>query len=169
MEEAGVARTEHGQEALAAEISLPEVTDIASISVDRRALFLRELMRSPVVGRAARQAGLALRDVYALKRADQRFSAAMDEAMSCAIDDIEQAAVDRALAKSDKLLEMLLKAKRPGEYRDTLKVEHSVVGDIEVDLVPFASSQNQVVSSGNEQKPILDADFEVLPADDQDA
>jgi len=133
VEERGVARTEEAQAALA------EMAELApsSITIERRALFLRELMRSPVVGRAARQAGISVNSVYRLKREDERFSMAMDEALTAAIDDIEQVAIDRALEKSDKLLEMILKSKRPEEYRERVDVAVAVAGRIEVDLVPM--------------------------------
>lgn len=133
-EKRGVARTEEAQAALA---EMSQLSDVVGVPVDRRALFLRELARSPVVGRAARYAGVSLSSLYRLKREDERFSAAWDEAMVCAVDDIEQAAIDRALEKSDKLLEMILKAKRPDEYREKVDVKVAAVGRIEVDLVPM--------------------------------
>ncbi|MHC4121372.1 MAG: hypothetical protein ACYSWO_28195 [Planctomycetota bacterium] len=137
VEERGVARTEEAKEALA---EMSQLADVVGIPSDRRALFLRELSRSPVVGRAARFAGLSLSGLYRLKREDERFSAAWDEALTLAVDDIEQAAIDRALEKSDKLLEMILKAKRPEEYRERVDVKVAAVGRIEVDLVPMDPS-----------------------------
>lgn len=133
-EKRGVARTEEAQAALA---EMSQLSDVVGVPADRRALFLRELARSPVVGRAARYAGVSLSSLYRLKREDERFSTAWDEAMVCAVDDIEQAAIDRALEKSDKLLEMILKAKRPDEYREKVDVKVAAVGRIEVDLVPM--------------------------------
>lgn len=134
VEERGVARTEEAGEALREMIGLAETT---VVSVERRAVFLRELCRSPVVGRAARQAGVSTAALYRLKAADKRFSAAWDEAMTTAVDLIEQAAIDRALVKSDKLLEMILKAKRPDEYTPAVNVAVAARGIIEVNLVPM--------------------------------
>jgi hypothetical protein len=138
VEERGVARTEEAQAALA---EMSQLADVVGVPTDRRALFLRELARSPVVGRAARFAGLSLSNLYRLKREDERFSAAWDEALTAAVDDIEQAAIDRALEKSDKLLETILKAKRPEEYRERVDVQVAAVGQIVVDLVPMASEE----------------------------
>jgi hypothetical protein len=134
VEERGVARTEEAKEALA---EMSQLSEVVGVPADRRSMFLRELCRSPVVGRAARYAGLALSSLYRLKREDERFSAAWDEALTRAVDDIEQVAIDRALEKSDKLLEMILKAKRPQEYRERVDVQVAAVGRIEVDLVPM--------------------------------
>jgi hypothetical protein len=139
MEERGEARTLEAGEALAAEAQLVEVPVGRAITVERRAMFLRELMRSPVVGRAARCAGVALGALYHLRGADARFALAWDEAMSVAVDDIEQVAIDRALDKSDKLMEMVLKAKRGDEYRDRVDVAVVAVGEIIVDLVPMSA------------------------------
>lgn len=131
-EEREVARTDEGKAALAEMTSVPLSS---RVTAERRAIFLRELSRSPVVGTAARAAGIPLAKAYRLKGSDPRFSAAWDEALTVAVDRVEEVAIARAMRKSDKLMEMVLKAKRPEEYRERVDVAVALRGEIIVDLV----------------------------------
>lgn len=106
----------------------------------RRSLFVRELMRSPVVGTAARRAGLTRRMVYAERERNDEFRQAWDQAIAGAIDDVEEVLVEKAHGGDLKAIEMVLKAHRPERYRDRHEV--AVVADsvIEVSLVAVDKS-----------------------------
>ena len=101
----------------------------------RKAQFLRELMRSPVIGTAARRAGLTRKMVMRERERNDLFREAWEQALVAAVDDVEQVLVEKAQGGDLKAIEMVLKAHRPERYRDRHEV--AVVADsvIEVSLV----------------------------------
>jgi hypothetical protein len=105
------------------------------IDAPRRAVFLRELMRSPVVGVAARRAGLTRGAVYRERERDALFRAAWDQALTGAVDDVEQVLVEKAQGGDLKAIEMVLKAHRPERYRERHEVQVVQDAVIEVSLV----------------------------------
>ena len=116
------------------------------IDAPRKAMFLRELMRSPVVGTAARRAGLTRSAVYRERDRNDLFRVAWDQALVAAVDDVEQVLVEKAQGGDIKAIDMVLKAHRPERYRDRHEV--AVVADsvIEVSLVAVDRS----LGSGDE-------------------
>lgn len=76
---------------------------------------------------SARGAGVDRRTPYDLRARDERFAQAWTEADEAATQVLEAEARRRAMATSDRLLEFLLKARRPATYRENHRVE--VVGD----------------------------------------
>lgn len=64
--------------------------------------------------------------MYEWRDDDPDFAAAWAEAEETAIDALEKVARDRATeGKSDRMLEILLKAHRPEKYVERYKTEHS--------------------------------------------
>jgi hypothetical protein len=120
------------------------------IDAQRKALFLRELMRSPVVGTAARRAGLTRSAVYRERDRNDLFRLAWEEALVGAVDDVEQVLVEKAQGGDLKAIEMVLKAHRPERYRDRHEV--AVVADsvIEVTLVPMQKPENKEDKEGEQ-------------------
>lgn len=119
-----------------AEIEVAPGHELTAFHPVQQAYFLQELKRSPIVGRAARAAGVTVAQCYAMRKRSETFAAAWDESLIEAVDDLEQVAVERATSKSDRLLELLLKGHRPETYRDKLDVALASRVDIVVDLVP---------------------------------
>lgn len=113
------------------------------IDAPRKAEFLRELMRSPIVGTAAQRAGLSRRMLYVERDRDPRFRAAWDEALTLAIDDVEQTLVERAQAGELRAIELVLKAHRPERYRDRHEVAVRQDSTIEVNLVPMLNDSRE--------------------------
>ena len=112
-----------------------------SIDVVRRAIFIRELMRSPVVGTAARLAGLTRRAVYLERERSDLFRRAWDECLEGgAIDQVEGVLIEKAKGGDIRAIDMVLKAHRPERYRERHEV--AVVSDsvIEVNLVSMDKS-----------------------------
>lgn len=87
--------------------------------------FLTTLRKSGNVSQSARSAKIARRTAYARREIDEEFKAAWDEAIEEATDDLEEEARKRAIKTSDTLLIFLLKANRPGKYRETIRQEHT--------------------------------------------
>lgn len=87
---------------------------------------------------SARGAGVERQTPYQLRGRDERFALAMAEADEASIQVLEAEARRRAMSTSDRLLEFLLKARRPATYRENHRVE--VVGDgggpIRTEVVP---------------------------------
>jgi hypothetical protein len=105
------------------------------IDAVRRQAFLRELMRVPIVGVAARRAGLSISEVYRERDKSKIFRVACDQAMTSAIDDVEVVLVEKAYRGDLKAIEMFLKARRPERYRERHEVALVSDSTIEVNLV----------------------------------
>lgn len=92
-----------------------------------RETFLKVLAEQCNVSEAARAAGIGRRTAYDWREADPEFTAAWDEAEQEAVDKLEKTAWERATGtdKSDRMLEILLKAHRPEKFVDRIKAEHT--------------------------------------------
>lgn len=89
-----------------------------------RAEFLRVFSDTCNVSEAARAAGIGRSAAYEWRDADQQFAKDWDEAEQVAVDTLEFVARTRAReGKSDRMLEILLKAHRPDKYVERTKVE----------------------------------------------
>lgn len=95
--------------------------------------FLTAFREHGVVWHACEAAGVARRTVYDRKKADPKFAEQWADAEAEAVDRLEKAAHDRALAMSDTLLIFMLKCRRPEVYRD--KVDHAVKGDFGIQII----------------------------------
>ena len=96
-----------------------------TIRTDRaREAFLRQLSLLPNVSAACRAANIGRSAAYAWKHEDEDFSAAWDEAVEEATDELEQVAWERAKDSSDRLMEIMLKAHRGDKYVERQQVEH---------------------------------------------
>lgn len=96
-----------------------------TIRTDRaRSAFLRIFSETCNVSEACRAAKIGRSAAYAWRNDDPDFAAAWADAEETAVDKLEKAAWVRATAdKSDRMLEILLKAHRPEKYVD--RVQHS--------------------------------------------
>jgi hypothetical protein len=91
-----------------------------------REAFLQRLAETCNVSESARVAGIPRRTVYEWRDADPSFAAAWKDAEEQAADLLEMEAWKRATTdKSDRMLEILLKAHRPDKFTERLKNEHS--------------------------------------------
>lgn len=94
---------------------------------------------------SARGSGVDRSTPYDLKQRDEAFARAWSEADEASIQVLEAEARRRAMATSDRLLEFLLKARRPAVYRENHRVE--VVGDgggpVQTQVVPEGLSDHE--------------------------
>ena len=110
----------------------------------QRAVFLESLARGQTIVASVQLAGIKSRQsVYDLRARDQRFAKQWDDAIEEGVEALEQEAWRRGVEGivkpvfqrgvqvgdvreySDTLLMALLRARRPGVYRERFKNEHS--------------------------------------------
>lgn len=98
--------------------------------------FLKQLAENCNVADAARVAGVPRRTVYNWRSADPEFAKAWEDAEQEAADKLEAEAWKRATVdKSDRMLEILLKAHRPDKF-----VEKRLIGSDPAHPLPPAIS-----------------------------
>lgn len=125
----------------------PRATELAK----RR--FLQTLEQTINVAEACRQAGVDRNTAVHWRALDPEFAEAWQAAMDAALDDLEHTAQRRAHEGSDLLLMFLLKANRPGKYREnTIKHEHTgnEGGPINVQFFTFNAVASSVVDASLE-------------------
>jgi hypothetical protein len=89
--------------------------------------FLRVLSESCNVSEACRAAGIGRQSAYDWRRDDEQFAAAWSEAEETAADSLEKVAWGRATTdKSDRMLEILLKAHRPEKFVERRQISGEV-------------------------------------------
>jgi hypothetical protein len=84
--------------------------------------FLKALAENGVVLTACDASGVSRCRAYQKRREDPKFAAAWEQAIEDAADRLEAEAVKRARKRSDRLLEFLLKARRPEVFGDHLTI-----------------------------------------------
>jgi hypothetical protein len=87
--------------------------------------FLQVLANEGTVTAACVAAKVGRSTVYRRRSEDPAFAEAWDDIDAAVVDVLEHEAVRRALEGSDRMLEFVLKAKRPEVYRDNVRLEHS--------------------------------------------
>lgn len=90
-----------------------------------RKIFLDRLGVGDSVSAAARAAGAEPRVFKAWRNSDPDFAQDWDDAIEEGTDFIEDVATERAIVKSDPLMMMMLKARRPDKYDRGSKLELS--------------------------------------------
>jgi hypothetical protein len=94
-------------------------------SFKSRKIFLDQLTVGNSLSFAANAAGASLSQFRRWRESDENFAKDWDEAINEGTDFIEDVALDRALKKSDALMQMILKARRPDKYDRGSKLELS--------------------------------------------
>jgi len=87
--------------------------------------FFDTLAETGIVTHSAKAAGVTRFRVYQLKRTSKEFAERWEQAERLGLAKLEDAAIERALATSDRLLEFLLKARLRERYGEVHTVEHS--------------------------------------------
>lgn len=108
---------------------------MGKLSKTWQATFLSHLATDACVSYACSAAGVSRDHAYDHRKADPAFAAAWEAALECSTERLEQEATRRACDGSDTLLIFLLKARRPGVYRDRVSIDiddqiRSLLGDL---------------------------------------
>lgn len=95
--------------------------------------FIASFRECGMVTEASKACGKNRATVYRERDRNEVFAAAWAEADEWVTEELEQEAKRRALAGSDTLLMFMLKAKRPGVYRESVNVRHGGKVSVEVE------------------------------------
>lgn len=112
--------------------------------------FLEALAKHGTVTKACDAAGVGRTTAYRERQADEEFALAWADIDSQVTEKLEGKAVQMALAGDGKMLEFLLKARKPEQYRESYKVEHS--GSIKTDLSSMTDAELQALADGLDAK-----------------
>jgi hypothetical protein len=89
-----------------------------------RGAWLAAYEKHGTVTAASKAVGIHRDTAYTARKNDPEFAAEWDKLEVAVTEILEKTAVERALSGSDRLMEFMLKARRPSVYRENLKVEH---------------------------------------------
>lgn len=106
---------------------------------DWRPTFLRAFETTGTVVQACRAAGIDRRTAYRERQRNEEFALAWADIDEKVTETLERVALQRAIDGSDRLIEFLLRARRPETYRDNVRVEHS--GRVQHDLQAMSDEQ----------------------------
>lgn len=99
-----------------------EATDFSAFEGWKRR-FLEVFEDSGLVTSACKASGISRAQAYRQRKADAVFAGAWAEIEEATVEKLEHVAYERATEGSDRLVEFLLKAKRPDVYRERLSIE----------------------------------------------
>lgn len=114
---------------------------------DWRPRFLEAFAQQGTIAMAAEAAGVHRDTVYAEKQRNPEFAEALAKADYDVGDRLETRAIEEAMAGNDRLLERLLKARRPERYGDTLRQD-------QVDQIK-ADAQRELLAALDHQIALL--------------
>lgn len=107
---------------------------------DWRPAFLAALEDTGTVVQACKAAQIDRASAYRERQRNEQFALAWADVDAKVTDTLERVAVHRAVNGSDRLLEFLLKARKPDVYRESyVRVEHS--GSVRHDLAGMSDEQ----------------------------
>jgi len=136
-------------------------TEIAGLSFSeeqrerKKTEFLKWLRVTGRVNRACDIVGIGRRTVYEWKSEDPQFREAWIAAKAAAresrVEQLEEAAYERAIKRSDSMLRFMLKAEKPEKYSDNPEVERPVMLIWDVD-VPGESRPDKAIGAAFKQR-----------------
>ena len=85
--------------------------------------FFAEWERTSTIAGACAGVGIARSTAYRRRDRDPEFAERWAEVDEKTIEELERVAYERAVEGSDRLIEFLLKAKRPDVYRDRISID----------------------------------------------
>lgn len=98
-----------------------------------RAAWLAAYEEKGTVTAACKVVRISRQTAYQERKLNAPFAEAWDRAEQAVTDVLEKTAVERALDGSDRLMEFLLKGRRPQTYRESVNVKHGGKVGVEVE------------------------------------
>jgi hypothetical protein len=93
---------------------------------DWKPAFLQALEVEGTVFAACHNAGICRSTAYRMRQRDEQFALQWADVESKVTDKLERKAVELALGGDTKMLEFLLKARRPDTYRENMRLEQTI-------------------------------------------
>ena len=105
------------------------------LTAERKVICLDTLIRTGGnVTKAARLIGTTKQNIYRWVQTDPVFADLFQEALDAGTDNLEEKAYDRAMDTSDRMMELLLRARRPDKYRESYKPDAELtLADSDID------------------------------------
>jgi hypothetical protein len=125
-------------------------------SRESKQLFLAVLQHGASIARAAAAVGMTRQQALDLREQDPVFAAAWDNAHETAVDALEDIAVSRAKATNDRLLELMLKAKRPEVYA---RPEAATTNQTVNVVMPTLAELDKRYEEAGLKPPFIEGDF----------
>lgn len=98
--------------------------EMLPLTAERKTIFLNTLIETGGnMSKAATLLGMTRHNVYRWVQSDPVFAELYEHALEHGTDNLEERAYVRAMDTSDRMMELLLKARRPEKYREQYKVE----------------------------------------------
>ncbi len=104
------------------------------MAIDWKPAWLLAYREHGTVVAACKVAGISRTACYEARDRDPEFAEAWDSCERTVTKLLEETAVERALNGSDRLMEFMLKARRPERYRESLKIDGTITHLSEKDL-----------------------------------
>lgn len=124
---------------------------------DWKPAFLKALRDQGTVTAACEAAKISRQTAYRERQANEDFALQWHDVEHQVTDELESKAVEIALSGDTRMLEFLLKARRPERYRENIKVEHA--GSVKHDLAALSTAELEQLAAG------LDAKRTAAPGD----
>lgn len=135
----------------------------------RRKIFLDQLAVGSSYSFAAAAADGTVKNFKAWRDSDPDFAADWEEAEESGTDFIEDAATDRALKKSDPLMAMILKARRPEKYDRGSKLELSGGISVEGSKQKLLNKIARLQAQGQLSRGPVETELEVPETEPEEA
>jgi hypothetical protein len=113
------------------------------VKSDWRPRFLEAFAQQGTIAMAARAAGVHRDTVYAERARNPEFAAELERADFDVGDRLESKAIEEALNGNDRLLALLLKARRPERYGDKLRQD-------QIDQIKLEARRETLAELGDE-------------------
>jgi len=148
---------------------MPGLTSRIS-QASRKARFIDVIAAGGTATAAAKAIGLTRRQAYRWREADAAFATEWDRATEERIDVLEQEAVRRALAGSDKLLCFLLAALDPGRFAQSARIDvtsggqalHLTETELALRLLQIVSAAGHAPQIAPSAEPIEDVEWHAV-------
>jgi transposase-like protein len=118
------------------------------------------LLEGYSVAAAAITVGITRKQAYNWYNGDKKFAEKWDNAYETGVDILEDVARARAIEKSDAMLTLLLKCRRPKVWNPPPPVPEPVVSTLEFKLTTVREAEARVIAFGGQPR-MIEGDYEV--------
>ena len=122
--------------------------------------ILELLLEGYSVAAASMAVGITRQQAYNWYKGDAKFAEKWDNAYETGVDILEDVARARAIEKSDAMLTLLLKCRRPRVWNPPPPQPEPVVNTLELKLTTVREAEARVIAFGGQPR-MIEGDYEV--------